>query len=213
MLTHDRTVPHLKPARLVRAVPVRWLSHHTRRSSPEASAVKGLRRRRPKDLGACQRLLRVVFYERQYPVYWPDAPRAWLDGEDLLGAWVVERQGEILGHVGISRVGLDVASAVRWREITGHPASELAAVSRLFVRRRVREQGIGTALLNLAAAEIRAHGLMPVLEVVSLSSDAVTLVDQCGWRLLSMDPWGDRTERMRLFRYAAPAEDRTTLAP
>lgn len=166
--------------------------------------IKGIRRRKPKDLGACARLLRVVFSEKQYPVRWPDAPRAWLSDEDVIDAWIVERQREILGHIAISKVGLDAVSALRWREVTGHATSDLAGVSRFFVRPRVRGQGIGAALLDVAVAEIRARGLTPVLDVVSASKDAIRLYEERGWRLLAMDPWGEKAERLELFYYASP---------
>ena len=168
--------------------------------------IKGIRRRRRKDLGACARLLRVVFSEGQYPIYWPDAPRAWLDGEDVIDAWVVERQGEILGHVAISKVGLDAVSALRWREITGQEPSELAGISRFFVRPRVRGQGIGAALLDVAVAEIRARGLIPVLDVVSAGKDAIKLYEDRGWRLRAIYPWGETTDRLQIFYYASPPE-------
>lgn len=164
-------------------------------------SIKGVRRRRSRDLGPCARLLRVVYAEGQYPVHWPDAPRAWLDGEDVIDAWVAERQGEILGHVAISRVGGDAVSELRWRELTGHRPAELAGVSRLFVRPRVRGQGVGTALLDVALGEIRARGLVPVLEVVGASRDAIRLYEERGWRLLAMYPWG---EDLHIYYYGAP---------
>ncbi len=193
----------------------RWVAHHRgpqpdgtpATELPRVSApVKGVRRRRPKDLGACARLLRVVFSDGQYPVYWPDAPRGWLNDEDVIDAWVVERQGEILGHVAISKVGLDAVSALRWREVTGHEPSELAGVSRLFVRPRVRSQGIGAALLDVAVAEIRSRGLIPVLDVVSAGKDAITFYEHRGWRLLAMYPWGEKTDKLQIRYYGAPPE-------
>ena len=172
----------------------------------EPTTVNGIRRRKPNDLAACARLLRVVYSERHYPLSWPDQPRAWLSGEGVLDAWVAEHQGEMLGHVAISRVGLDEVSDLRWREITGRQPSELARVSRLFVRPRVRRQGIGGALLDVAVGEIRARGLEPVLVVSSASTDAISLFEDRGWRLLSMDPWRAQPDRLRICCYALPSE-------
>ncbi len=166
--------------------------------------VSGLRPRRPKDVAATARLMQVVFFESGYPLEWPDAPRAWLTADDVLAAWVVERQGEILGHVAVSRVGHDTVSAYRWREMTGRDPSELAAVSRLFVRPRVRRQGIGGALMDTAVADIRARGVAPVLQVANTQQDAIRLYASRDWRLLSMDLWGARTEHRRMHCYAAP---------
>ena len=174
---------------------------------PRVSAqIKGIRRRRPKDLGPSARLLRVVYSEHQYPVYWPDAPRAWLNDEEVIEAWILERQSEILGHVAISKVGLDAFSALRWREVTGHRPSELAGISRFFVRPGVRGQGNGAALLDVAVAEIRARGLIPVLDVVSAGKDAIRLYEDRGWRLLAMYPWGEKADRLQIYYYALPPE-------
>ena len=184
----------------------RWVAHHrshhprggaalergdTERSSTgrqPAPPVKGIRRRRPKDLDACVHVLTLVYSEGRYPVHWPDAPRAWLD-EDVIDAWVLERQGELLGHVAIARVGRDPLSVLRWREITGRDPSELACVTRLYVRPRARGQGIGSALLEVALEEIRARGLIPVCEVVSVSQDAVAFFEDLGWRERGVYPW------------------------
>ena len=169
-------------------------------------SIKGIRRRRPRDLGACARVLRVVYSEGQYPVYWPDAPRTWLNDEDVIDAWIAERHREILGHIAISKVGLDGLSALRWREVTGHEPSELAGVSRLFVRPRVRGQGIGSALLDVAVAEIRARGLIPVLEVVSASRDAIRLYEDRGWLLRAIYPWGQVADKHQIYYYVSPPE-------
>lgn len=168
--------------------------------------VKGIRRRRPKDLGACGRLLEVVYYDAHYPAFRPDSPRAWLDDRDVYDAWVAERQGEILGHVAISAVGRDGLSALRWRETTGHLPSDLLAVSRFFVRPRVRGQGIGTALLDTAAAEIRRRGRVPVLEMISARRDGIPYLGNRHWRLIAIDAWGPREQNLHICRYAGPVD-------
>lgn len=180
----------------------------TRHGVPSTS-VPGLRRRKPKDLGACARLMEVVFYESHYPVIRPEPPRAWLDSEDVLDAWVVERLGEILGHVAISTVARDSLSALRWRETTEHQPADLLAVSRFFVRPRVRGQGIGSALLEAAVTEIRRRGRVPVLEMVSARRDGFTFLSDHEWRLIAMDPWGSKSDNLQMYRYAASREEPT----
>jgi GNAT superfamily N-acetyltransferase len=170
----------------------------------DATLPDGVRPRTAKDLPACARLLRVVAAEHQYPARWPGAPRSWLAGPDVLDAWVCEHQGEILGHVAIATVPRNGMSRVRWQEITGQETTELGRVSRLFVRRRVRGQGIATDLLDVAVAEIRRRGLTAVIDVVSTSTDGIAFLERRGWRLLAMDPWGSATERHRVHFYAAP---------
>lgn len=168
--------------------------------------VKGIRRRKPKDLGACGRLLEVVHYDAQYPAVRPEPPRAWLDHPDVQDAWVAERLGEILGHVAVSAVGRDPLSALRWRETTERQPSELLAVSRFFVRPRVRGQGIGSALLDLATDEIRRRGKTPVLEMINGRRDGIPFLVDHGWRLIAMDPWGSDGQDLRMYRYMAPSE-------
>lgn len=163
-----------------------------------------IRRRTDKDLGACARLLRVVHGQSRYPVYWPERPRAWL-AEGVLDAWVAEHLGEVLGHVAVATVGGDGASRLRWRELTGRDPAELGVVSKFFVRPRVRRHGVGTALLDVAVADIRARGLVPVLDVVSASEDAIRLFDDLGWRPLAADHWGRPQDRLRRYFYSAPA--------
>jgi GNAT superfamily N-acetyltransferase len=163
-----------------------------------------VRRRSGRELAAAARLLRLVHYDGPYPVHWPDAPRAWLDHEGVTGAWVAERLGELLGHVAISQVGLDEVSGERWREMTGRDPATLGAVTRLFVRPSARGRGIGTTLLDVAVEGIRAGGRLPVLEVVSVSREAIGLFEGQGWRLLDVRSWGDRTSTMRLYCFALP---------
>jgi GNAT superfamily N-acetyltransferase len=195
----------------MRTVP-EWLAEHAvrlpgqRHDAQETGPVlpHGIRPRRPKDLPACARLLRVVATEHQYPARWPDAPRSWLAGPDVLGAYVAEEYGEILGHVAIATVPRNGISRVRWQEITGQDTTRLRRISRLFVRRRVRGQHIATDLLDVAVADIRSQGLLPVLDVVSTSTDGIAFVEKRGWKLLAMDPWGSKTEHLRIHYYAAP---------
>ena len=191
----------------------RWATHHGNDSSGRTPGLdsarpstfaKGIRRRKPKDLSACASLLGVVYKNGQYPVHWPDAPRAWLSDDEVLDAWVFERGGEIHGHIAVSKVGTDTRSALRWREVTGHDPSELAGITRFFVRPRLQHQGIGQALLDVAVAEIRARGLFPVLDVVSRSTDAIALYEELGWRRRAAYPWGEKGEDLKTYFYEPP---------
>jgi GNAT superfamily N-acetyltransferase len=169
-----------------------------------AGLPEGIRPRTARDLPGCARLLRVVANEHQYPARWPEAPRSWLAGPDVLDAWVCEVQGEVLGHVAVATVPRNGISRVRWQEITGLETTELARISRLFVRQKVRRRGIATDLLGVAVADVRRRGLMPVTDVVSTSVDGIAFLEKRGWRLLAVDPWGSATERHRVHFYAAP---------
>jgi predicted N-acetyltransferase YhbS len=128
-----------------------------------------------------------AFFEGQFPGTRRDQPRGWIDGPDVLAAYVAERDGEIVGHVALTRVGLDSASGLRWRELTGHPATDLAGVGQLFVRPSFRGRGVGRSLVEAALADIRSRGLVPVLEVVTHDSVPPAYAHGHGWRLRATD--------------------------
>src|SRR4051794_14595889 len=195
----------------------RWFTQH-RADSDGATASRlpvGVRIRRRKDnqVAACARLLGIVSAENGYPRPRPVSRLGWLTGDDVLDAWIAEQHGRIQGHVAITRADSDPATAFRLREVTGRPASELAGVSRLFVRSSLRGQGLGTALLETAVEECRSRGLMPVAEMVSTIRGGVPLYDRAGWRMVAMYPCGKRGEGLETYLYVAPpvdARSRTT---
>ena len=185
----------------------RWLTRH--RAHSEAAApwvVDGtqIRPRKDNQLAACSRLLGLVSAESGYPLPRPNARLGWLTGEDVLNAWVAEQHGRIQGHVAISRVDGEPATAMRWREVTGRSASELAEVSRFFVRSSARGQGLGSALLETAVEEARARGLTPVARMVSTSRQGIPLYDRVGWRMVAMYPCGKQREGLETYLYVAP---------
>lgn len=157
------------------------------RTAPAARPPKGVRLRRPRDLPTCTRLMHRAFFEGQFPGVRRGAPRDWIDGPDVLAAYVAERDGEVVGHVAVTSIGVEGPAGLRWREITGHPTSDLAAVGQLFVRPRFRSQGIGRSLVEAAVADIRSRGMVPVLEVVTQTSSAPTWAYAHGWRLRATD--------------------------
>ena len=186
----------------------RWFTRH--RAPSEGAAApwvpEGVRIRRRKDnqVAACARLWGLVSTEKGYPLPRPTSRRGWLTGEDVMDAWIAEQRGRIQGHVAITRLEGDRATALRWQELTGRPASELADVSRFFVRSSVRGQGLGTALLETAVKECRARGLLPVARMVSTSRRGIALYDRAGWRLVAMYPCGKRGDGLATYLYAAP---------
>ena len=173
---------------------------------PSLSAPGGtvrIRRRHDGDLDACKRVLRGISSGGKYPLPRPVSHRAWLT-EDVLDAWVAERQGTILGHVAIARVGTGAASAMRWREVTGRSTDDLALVSRFFVRLPERGQGIGTALLAAAVAGARARGMVPVADAVNPSRFGAPIYAHHGWRLAARDPFGGRGDERTAYLYVMP---------
>lgn len=162
-----------------------------------------VRKRRSGDLRGAANLLALVHREGQYPVRYPASPRAWLS--DVRQAWVVERDGDVIGHVAIGPPGENRVDELRWKEVTGRPASDLVGVTRLMVHPAYRGQGIGRALLEEATSAIRASGQVPVLDVVSASEDAIAWYDDLGWKALATYPWGEPDEHLHVHYYAAPA--------
>jgi GNAT superfamily N-acetyltransferase len=181
-------------------------SRLTRSAHDPATRVKGIRRRKAGDLAMTGRLLDVVHYDARYPALRPQTPRAWLDHPDVHDAWVCERVGRILGHVAISDVASDPLSTLRWRETTERVPAELMAVSRFFVRPTSRGEGIGSALLDVAVAEIRRRGRLPVLEMTSAQRGGFPWLISRGWRLVAIDPWGPKGRDFYICRYAAPRD-------
>ena len=188
-------------------VPVqRWIARQRQRPAAPAPGPAGVRvrLRREQELAACARLLGLVQAESHYPASRPTSLRGWLADPALLGSWVAERNGEVLGHVAVGPVGSDAASRMRWREVTGRPATELLGVSRLFVRARARGQGLGALLLETAVADVRSRGLVPVAELVSPSREGVRLYEKHGWRLVARHAWGGRGDGLTSYMYLLP---------
>ncbi|WP_148572498.1 GNAT family N-acetyltransferase [Nocardioides caldifontis] len=176
-------------------------------AAPEVMLPAGVRvrRRRDHEVAACARLLGLVQAEGGYPLPRPESLRGWLTDAGLEGAWIAERQGEVLGHVAVGRVGHDAVSRMRWRE-AGRPVEQLMGVSRLFVRPRAREQGIGAALLTTAVADVRARGLTPVAELVSPGREGVRLYEKHGWRLVARHACGGRDAGLTSYMYLLPPQ-------
>lgn len=185
-----------------------WFSRHRAHSrAAVASRIPEgvhIRRRKDHQLAACARLLGLVSVESAYPIPRQPDRREWLSGEDVLYAWTAEEHGRVQGHVALARVDRDPMTAMRWREVTGRPPSELAEVSRFFVRSSARGRGIGTALLETAVDESRARGLLPVGKMISTSRRGVPFYDRAGWRMVAMYPCGRREDGLETYLYVAP---------
>jgi GNAT superfamily N-acetyltransferase len=144
-----------------------------------------VRQRADSDLEACVRVLAQVHRQDGYPVNWPDRPGRWLSPPSLLSAWVVEMDGEIAGHIGLSRSGEGDVAPSLWSDRAGVGTDRTAVVSRLFVAPAARGHGIGALLMARAARAARDLGLHPVLDVVASDTAAAALYERLGWRLLA----------------------------
>jgi GNAT superfamily N-acetyltransferase len=129
-----------------------------------------VRARRRDDLEQCARLLRALERSDRYPLVWPDDIEAWLTPENLVGSWVAELDGAVVGHVALRRAA-------------GH-----SVVTRLWVAAGARRRGLGSSLCEAACARAAELCLQPSLEVVAGRSAAIALYERGGWTLVSSAP-------------------------
>src|SRR5580692_13194 len=57
------------------------------------------------DLAEVVAMMAEVHRRDGYPLHWPADPAGWLAGGRLIGAWVATLDGQIAGHVSLSRPG------------------------------------------------------------------------------------------------------------
>jgi GNAT superfamily N-acetyltransferase len=148
-----------------------------------------IRSRTPADLQALGRVLEEQRPHTGYPQTWPlrYPVDRFIARANELAAWVAELDGEVVGHVSVTRPGSGQDAgpeAQGWVAGAGRPLEDLAAVSVLFVDHRVSRRGTGRALLETAVAFIRSLDRVPVLDVVQESEGAVRLYLRNGWQVV-----------------------------
>jgi GNAT superfamily N-acetyltransferase len=162
-----------------------------------------IRVRADADLDECVRILETVHRADGYPTYWPDDPARWLSPRAMLGAWVAEDEGRIVGHI-VLTAGAAEASGSVWAMTTGLSAEQFAAITRFFVSPDRRSAGVGGALLDAACAEAAAQELRPALDVVETNRDAIHFYERRGWRRVHSEPWAAAADGTLLHYYVAP---------
>lgn len=143
-----------------------------------------IRARKPDDMPGCVALLRTAHEVSGYPSVWPEDAAGWLTPASLVGAWVAETGGLITGHVAL----VQGARAQCLLRTTGLNPGQLGSIARLFVDPAVRRQGLARALLEVATAQARDHGLQPVLNVMADGHAAIALYERSGWKLAGSQP-------------------------
>ena len=131
--------------------------------------------------GDLQRLvpaLAVVAAEDRYPSRWPEDPAGWIRSVALIGSWVAEEGGDLVGHVNLRWPG-DQMPVRMWRDRCD--PRECALISRLFVVPSARRSGLGRALLEVACTRAAELGRHPVLDVVDGNRAAVAMYRRLGW--------------------------------
>lgn len=164
-----------------------------------------LRERHAGDLDACVELLREIHVRDGYPVRWPADPRAWLHPRNLLAAWVGERDGAIVAHA-VLRGADGTAGGEPLSAATGLPVERIALIARLYVAPTARRTGFARRLLDAAADEAAARGLLLALDVVGTHSAPITLYERAGWRRVATVSWAPAIggEEQPLHCYVAP---------
>jgi GNAT superfamily N-acetyltransferase len=162
-------------------------------------------------------VLRAVHDADGYPVNWPDDPFQWLAQPSLIDAWVAEREGEVVGHIGLCRSAPGDLAPQEWSRQTGQPSEAAAVVSRLYVSPGARGHGIGALLLTQATRAAHHHGLHPVLDVLATDSAAAELYRRASWSMLAAleEEWSP-SQKVTVHCYAAPtdfAESGPTINP
>lgn len=172
----------------------------------EERPERRVRRRGDDDIEASVKVLAEVHHRDGYPVNWPDRPDDWLSQASLLGAWVADLDGCVVGHVSLSRGGKGDLAPGLWSERHGTSRELTAVVSRLFVAPQARGHGIGALLLGRAVEEARHSGLHPVLDVVASDVAAAALYERLGWeRLATIEQRWSPQQTVAVHCYAAPS--------
>jgi hypothetical protein len=83
---------------------------------PDERPSRRDRQRADGDVAECVRVLAEVHACDGYPVNWPDQPGEWLSGGPLLGSWVAELEGGLVGHVSLSQGSEGDLAATLWGE-------------------------------------------------------------------------------------------------
>jgi GNAT superfamily N-acetyltransferase len=163
-----------------------------------------IRPRTDGDLDPLVRALAVVAEVDGYPSRWPEDPAGWIRSRAVIGAWVAERAGELVGHVNLRQPG-DQVPVRLWQE-HGGPGG-CALVSRLFVVPSARRAGLGRALLDAACARAAELDRRPVLDVVDDNRAAVAMYRRLGWTELGSyeEVFHDGGPTELLHCFAAPA--------
>jgi GNAT superfamily N-acetyltransferase len=139
-----------------------------------------VRPRTDDDVDACVRMATLIRDLDGYPTRRPLDLREFLAAPDALGAWVAEREGQVVGHVALHRHSTPEVLAMASHALN-RPADQLGVVARLLVSPETRREKVGRTLLTTASTAAVSRGLWPILDVVTTFDAAVNLYENCGW--------------------------------
>lgn len=138
----------------------------------------------------------------RYPLLWPSDPRDWLMLRRLMGAWVAEDAGRVIGHVAVTKAEGSTGAEI-WSGACNVPPASIASVSALFVWPGARGRGLGAALLARARQEARSSGRRVALEVLEHNRAALALYERAGWTRVGSEPavWAEHEGRNLMIHY------------
>lgn len=140
-----------------------------------------IREKSTRDRAGSAALAQVTHLVDGYPRYQPPDMAAFVTPAGEVAGWVVELDGEIVGHVALHTATGDPTSAAA-RGATGRSDHQLAVVARLMVHPRVRRRGLARRLLQTATMAAARRGQRVVLDVLKESTDVLTCYEQLGWQ-------------------------------
>ncbi|MBE1464926.1 GNAT family N-acetyltransferase [Kibdelosporangium phytohabitans] len=140
-----------------------------------------IRERTADDVDACVKAVAEVHAADRYPTNWPAEPAGWLNPDGLVGSWVAESDGVVLGHVALQQ-GHGPCAVPAVLDAAGVEPARLAAVARLFVVPAARRQGVAAALMDAVGEEAAQRGLRLVLDTVGHAPAALAFYERTGWR-------------------------------
>jgi ribosomal protein S18 acetylase RimI-like enzyme len=170
-------------------------------------ALTRIRMRQDADLPALAQVLIEVHAHGGYPVEGVADPVNWLRIERLLGAWVAESGGKLVGQVGLASPSRGDEAVDLWIELSGSEIDSVAVLGRLFVSPHARGQRLGQRLTDVAMEHARRLGKRAVLDVMAKDVAAIRTYENLGWERLGpiRHSYGE-AEIEPAFAYVSPAE-------
>ncbi len=139
-----------------------------------------VRPRRAADLGVLVEVLTEQQAFSRYPLRWPlpFPVEQFLVRTSEQAAWVCELDGALVGHVAVGSVP-EGEFGQTFRRTTG--CGDPAVVSVLFVASAARGLGVAGLLLDTVERWARERDRVPVLDVLPLHGDALSVYQHRGW--------------------------------